>query len=98
MEETLDTISVTRGENFKITLKSVPTAGYHWQPIHDETYLNLISAEFMPASKKMDAGGIECFVFQSIKSGNTVIEMMYKRVWEKSASKYKKIFVTVIHT
>jgi predicted secreted protein len=95
MEETTDTISVMKGENFTVRLDAVPTAGYRWQPIYDERYLKLISNEFTPASEKMGAGGAEKFVFQAIKSGNTVIEMVYKRVWEKSSLKSKKILVNV---
>jgi predicted secreted protein len=95
MEETLDKISITRGENFKIRLEAVTPAGYRWQPIYDETYLKLISDEVTPDSENMGAGGIDDFVFQSIKPGNTVIEMSYKRPWEKGASKHKKIFVDV---
>jgi predicted secreted protein len=95
MEDTSDKISSARGEKFKISLEAVAPAGYRWQPIYDKIYLKLISDEVTPASEKMGAGGIEQFIFQSIKPGNTIIEMSYKRPWEKSASKHKKIFVEI---
>lgn len=95
MEETPDKISATRRENFNIRLEAVTPAGYRWQPVYDEAYVKLISDEVTPDSEKMGVGGIEQFVFQSIKPGNTIIEMSYKRPWEKSASKHKKIFVEI---
>ena len=89
MGETSDKISATRGENFKIRLEAISQTGYRCNQYHDNI-LKLISDEVTPDSEKMGAGGIEQFVFQSIKPGNTIIEMSYKRPWEKSASKHKK--------
>jgi predicted secreted protein len=95
MEETPDRISVTRGEKFKVELKAVPTAGYRWQTKYDDTYIKLISDDIKPISDKMGSGGLEQFVFHSTKSGDTMIEMSYKRPWEKGFSKQKKIFVNI---
>jgi inhibitor of cysteine peptidase len=95
MEETADTISVMRGENFTVRLEAVPTAGYRWQPIYDEAYVKLISNDFVPSSKKMGAGGVEQYLFNALKPGKTVIEMVYKRPWEKNILKSMKFYVNI---
>jgi inhibitor of cysteine peptidase len=98
MEESIDKVFVTSGEDFTIKLESNPTTGYKWQPTYDDTYVKLISNDFMPAmqaTKVLGAGGVERFFFRAIKSGNTEIEMLYKRVWEKKARKSRKITVNI---
>jgi inhibitor of cysteine peptidase len=95
MEESVDKVSVTSGEDFTIKLESNPTTGYKWQPTYDDTYVKLISNDFMQATKLMGAGGLERFIFRAVKSGNTEIEMLYKRAWEKKAIKSRKITVNI---
>lgn len=95
MEESIDKVSVKSGEDFTIKLESNPTTGYTWQPIYDDAYVKLVSNDFIRATKLMGAGGLERFFFRAVKSGNTEIEMLYKRVWEKKALKSRKITVDI---
>jgi inhibitor of cysteine peptidase len=95
MDESVEDVSVRSGEDFTIKLESNPTTGYKWQPIYDDTYIKLISNEFIQATKLIGAGGLERFSFRAVKSGNTYIEMLYKRVWEKKAVKSRKINVKI---
>lgn len=95
MEKNDNTISVKIGENFKLRLEAVPTAGYQWQTKYEETYVKLVSNGFVPSSEMMGAGGVEQYIFNAIKSGNTMIEMVYKRPWEKNAYMSKKFYVKI---
>jgi inhibitor of cysteine peptidase len=95
MEESIDKVSVRSGEDFTIKLESNPTTGYTWQPIYDDVYVKLISNDFIRATKLMGSGGLERFFFRAVKSGNTEIEMLYKRVWENMALKSRKITVDI---
>ena len=49
----------------------------------------------MPSSQKMGAGGQEEFIFNVINAGETTIEMIYKRPWEKNIHTSKKFHVTI---
>jgi inhibitor of cysteine peptidase len=95
MGENIDEIFVKRGGNFTIKLESNPSTGYSWHPIYDEEYVKLISNDFMQMTKLMGSGGLERFVFQSVKSGSSNIEMVYKRAWEKKAIKSRRISVNI---
>jgi inhibitor of cysteine peptidase len=95
MGESVDEISVTSGGDFTIKLESNPTTGYSWQPIYDDTYVKLISNDFVQATKLLGGGGLERFIFRAIKPGNSNIEMLYKRAWEKKAVKSRRISVNI---
>jgi inhibitor of cysteine peptidase len=96
MAESPDNIQIRSGEDFTIKLESNPTTGYKWLPNYNDTYVKLISNDFVPQTKLMGAGGIERFFFRAVKSGNTDIEMIYKRVWEKKPIKSRKFRVNII--
>ena len=64
MGESVDELSVTSGDDFAIKLESNPTTGYSWQPIYDDTYVKLISNDFVQATKLMGGGAWNGLFFE----------------------------------
>jgi len=95
MGESIDEVSVKSGGDFTIKLESNPTTGYSWQPIYDDTYVKLISNDFVQATNLMGGGGVERFMFRAVKSGNSNIEMSYKRDWTEKIAKSRRISVNI---
>ena len=70
---------------FSITLKSNPTTGYRWQAGFNKRAIQLVKETYeKPSTKLLGASGQQVFVFRPLKTGETKIEMIYKRPWEKS--------------
>ena len=84
------------GKIIKIALESNPSTGYEWIPKFDEEYLQLIKKEFQSSSERLGVGGIENFEYEPLKSGETTLQMVYKRSWEKKVLDQKtyKIQIT----
>ena len=81
-------IEVKVGEQFMITLESNPTTGYQWESSFDQNFIKLVKSEYIadPETQGLvGAGGVEQFVFEGLKAGDTQIEMTYKRSWEQEA-------------
>lgn len=91
-------LSVRCGDEFKIELESNPSTGYRWHLIFfNKKILKFISSEFVPkTASQIGGGGIERFNFKAIKEGTTSIKLVYKRAWEREATKSDEFFVNVI--
>jgi inhibitor of cysteine peptidase len=91
-------ISGKVGQNFVISLDSNPTTGYEWTPVYDQVILKLVSGEYKAASNPqglVGAGGQQVFTFSPIKSGETLVKMVYKRPWEQDAAETRLFIVTI---
>jgi inhibitor of cysteine peptidase len=82
------TIEVTVGEEFVISLQSNATTGYSWQlasPLDEDT-VQLVASEYIPepgAEEREGAGGVEEWTFEAAGKGSTVISLKYVRSWEE---------------
>ncbi|HMK36952.1 MAG TPA: protease inhibitor I42 family protein [Desulfomonilaceae bacterium] len=81
---------------FKISLESNPTTGYNWQIKYDEQFVTLKSDTFTrPPNARIGQAGTRTFVFVPIKTGDTTVEFLYKRSWEKEPVKKKEYRVNI---
>jgi inhibitor of cysteine peptidase len=94
-----EVIEVLVGEEFAITLESNRTTGYQWQlarPL-DEAIVRLVGSEYkLPETRRLGAGGKEVWTFKVVGQGQTTIEMVYLRVWEKDVPPIKRATFTLI--
>ncbi|MBN2131081.1 MAG: protease inhibitor I42 family protein [Sedimentisphaerales bacterium] len=95
-----ETIEVTVGQNFVISLQSNPTTGYSWEltsPL--PTWLVLVGSEYIPAPTDppmVGSGGVEEWTFRANAAGTATITFEYRRPWEKDQSPAeRKTFVIV---
>jgi inhibitor of cysteine peptidase len=91
-------IEVTAGEQFMIYLESNPTTGYKWEASFDTAFLKLVKSEYKQNESKpgmVGVGGIEQFLFQGLKAGDTQIKLTYKRPWEQQSADAKVLTFTV---
>jgi len=95
------TIDIGVNQEFVIALGSNPTTGYSWQVSHDETRLELVGGESTYKQSKeaeqgvVGAGGIEYFQFKALKTGETKITLVYKRLWEEEFLDQKVFTVNI---
>lgn len=104
------TIMVSRGQRFSITLPSNPTTGYDWHWIKPEEskdleavqkHIKLVKESYMPSNqtkgiRRMGAGGKKKFVFKATGKGCVPITLEYKRIWEHlPADQVKKYTVDI---
>jgi inhibitor of cysteine peptidase len=93
-------ITVTVGQEFKLTLRYNATTGYQWQLAKpaDEALLKLTSSEYKrPESGRIGAGGEQVWTFKTYATGKTELELHYLRPWEKGTPPARTTnFVVVI--
>lgn len=89
-------MAVRIGSEFKISLESNPTTGYKWETKFDEKLVKLKSDTFnRPSDARIGQGGTQAFTFLPVKAGQTTIEFLYKRSWEKEPAN-KKHYTIII--
>jgi len=79
-------ITVTAGQEFKITLQYNATTGYQWVIVKnaDEKLVKLLSSEYKRLdSKRMGAGGDMVWTFKALAEGKTEMQLNYIRPWER---------------
>lgn len=81
------------GEDFRITLGSNPSTGYHWEladPLN-ESIVQLVGTEYRAPENQslVGAPGEELWTFRAVGQGRTMIRMKYVRPWEKGAAPAK---------
>jgi inhibitor of cysteine peptidase len=89
-------IKANLGKEFAISLEANPTTGYAWEAKFDDNFLKLkkeIFKSFSPGT--IGKGGKEEFIFLPIKTGKTVVKMIYKRPWEKKAVNRKEFLIII---
>ena len=79
------TIETSVNQQFVIALGSNRTTGYSWQESHDEAMLKLVEYIYKEKPKPglVGAGGVEYFRSKAVKTGRTVITLVYRRPWEE---------------
>lgn len=89
---------LSKGETFKISLKSNPTTGYQWNPEYDNTKLELVDSSYKADEPQLaGSGGNQIFEFKVIGSNsNTSIKFAYARSWESVPPIEEKSFEIII--
>jgi inhibitor of cysteine peptidase len=84
MDDKEQNITLTKGEEFTITLDSNPTSGFKWLPKFDGSIINLVSHDFQSSTtKRIGSSGKDIFTFLAISYGSDKLKMFYKRSWEE---------------
>lgn len=75
------TIKTNPGKEFKVTVESNPSTGYHWEIVGelDENIVELVSKEFNSASdlSTLGSGGVDVWTFKAVRSGKATITLGY---------------------
>jgi inhibitor of cysteine peptidase len=79
-------ISLTKGEQFQVTLEANPTTGYEWEWLKDEaTSIELVKdPEYQTTADPnlVGAGGATVFTFTAKESGEGTLHLIYHRSFE----------------
>jgi len=90
---------LNRGEVLTLRLESSPGTGYSWHIAKNDGNLMEPMGEptFETPERKLIVGGIEYMVFRfkALASGTNVLELHYKRGWEKEKEPLKTFLITV---
>jgi inhibitor of cysteine peptidase len=89
-------ITLKKGQEFTITLKSNPTSGYGWIPTFNKYIIDLTAHEFQPTSPRfIGNSGKDIFTFKAISYGSAILKMFYRRSWEEQFVAEKIFFIDV---
>lgn len=75
-------------DEFFISLNANPTTGFTWAVTQIDTSLikQVEEVAFKAESDRLGATGIQTFTFYCLQTGNTVLEMIYHRPWDKESA------------
>jgi inhibitor of cysteine peptidase len=90
---------LNKGDLLTLRLESNPSTGYSWQIAgNDEKLMELMGEPTSETpERKLIVGGIEyrIFRFKALTRGTNVLELQYKRIWEKEKEPLKTFRITV---
>jgi inhibitor of cysteine peptidase len=94
-------VEVAVGQTLVVTLDANPTTGYGWGwvPSEDGVLQQVGETEFQQGAVAQDlvgVGGQEILRFKAEKVGQTVLELVYRRPWEKDANPEGTFSVEVV--
>ncbi|MGE5415536.1 MAG: protease inhibitor I42 family protein [Acidobacteriota bacterium] len=81
------TLTIKKGQSFKLTLPSNPSTGYSWSfsaAVNTKVLLQAGHAVSQPPPHIVGAGITEIWNYKAIGKGVTSITLGYKRPWEKN--------------
>lgn len=92
------TIELQVGQVLTFTLDANPSTGYTWEMTKlDQKILQQIGeAEFTPDSTLPGAGGQQVFRFKAVSAGQTSLNLIYHRPWEKDVAPLKTFSLQVV--
>jgi inhibitor of cysteine peptidase len=90
---------LNKGDLLALRLESNPSTGYSWQIAENEGKVMELMGEptYETPERKLIVGGIEyrIFRFKALTGGTNVLELQYKRIWEKEKEPLKTFRITV---
>jgi inhibitor of cysteine peptidase len=92
------TVELHPGDELEVLLKSNPTAGYRWEVAAvDAAVLKLVGEpKFTPFSDALGAGGKVSVRFRVLAAGQTALQLMYHRSFEKNTPPTRTFKTTVV--
>ena len=90
---TISSMTVNIGNTFQVVVEGNPTTGFLWEIEQiDEEYLQLSGEPvYEPTGNLTGSGGEYTYQIKALKSGETVLKMVYHRPWVKGAA-FAKIY------
>lgn len=82
-----ETVALAKGDVLVVELAGNPTTGYEWTVAQiDSAYLRLAGSTYTADSSAIGSGGTYVFRFESLRTGRTVLGLVYRRAWETTAA------------
>ena len=77
-------VELNVGKTLAISLEGNPTTGYTWEAadLDDQVLRQVGEPEFKPDSSAIGAGGVQILRFEVVNSGQTSLNLVYRRSWE----------------
>jgi inhibitor of cysteine peptidase len=78
-------IELEKGQTLAISLEGNPSTGYTWEMVESEGSIlrQVGEIEFKAESDLVGAPGTQTLRFEAVESGQTELELVYHRPWEK---------------
>jgi inhibitor of cysteine peptidase len=91
-------VELSKGQALDISLASNPTTGYRWEVKElDEAVLRQVGEpEFKAKSNLVGAPGVEILRFEAVGAGQTTLDLIYHRSWEKGVDPLEAYSVEVV--
>jgi inhibitor of cysteine peptidase len=92
-------VELEKGQILVVTLESNPTTGYRWERPEgegDRLLQQLGEAEYHARSNLLGASGTETLRFKATDNGQTELQLVYHRPWEKEAEPERTFTVQVV--
>jgi predicted secreted protein len=92
-----ENLTVTRGSEFTIGLRAVPTAGYAWRLDATPDAIKPLGANTRSEASPGQAGGMatQVFRFQAAERGQFRLRFELKRPWEAQPTEIHTVNLTV---
>jgi len=90
-----ESINVSQGESFNISLEFNPSTGFNWWSQFETEYLSLVDSTYIPGKAEGGMVGVpgkQLFTFNAKKAGETDVIMLYLQPWENGTIDQRKIF------
>ena len=90
-------VELNAGQTLVVSLEGNPTTGFTWEAAElDEQVLRQVGeAEFKPDSDAIGAGGVQTLRFETVNSGQTTLNLVYRRPWEEDVEPAETFSVQV---
>ncbi len=91
-------VALRVGEPCDVALVGNPTTGYYWEVAKLNTSIvkQLGDAAYEPAGSASGAGGRFTFHFQAVGLGQTPVQLVYRRSFEKNAPPAQTFEIQVV--
>jgi inhibitor of cysteine peptidase len=91
-------VDLQKGQVLVITLESNPSTGYSWatQGVEGRILAQVGEAEFQAKSSLVGASGAEVLRFKAAGTGQTTLELAYRRPWEQGVAPEKRFTLQVV--
>ena len=90
------TISLETGDTLHIVLEGNPTTGYTWEiKSMDATHLRSTGQTYTAFSNRCGSNGLFTFTFSLASPGQTELQMVYERPWEKETQPIRTFHIIV---
>jgi len=92
------TAELRAGDRLEVVLNGNPTTGYRWgvASVDPAVLRQFGEPEFKPDTKAIGSGGKVILRFEAAAPGQTVLQLIYHRTWEKGIPPVKTFEVTVV--
>lgn len=93
------TVTLQIGQQLEVSLAANPTTGYEWEVASVDSAVIKQAGEpkYVPEGDALGSGGKTTFRFDAIKPGQTLLQMIYRRPFEKDTPPVQTFEVTVVN-